>query len=163
MHEAAPCRQRNAAAVERDAGEAEMSAALALEHRGAAIEDEPGRATRANQLRPIRQTQQAGTIDAGRQRQWRLYARGFIDGALQGFRLIVGTAGPHAVLRGVTPERGRQRCRARDIRRCRQRAGNAGGGSSHQVAAVDVHDRVFREARCAPMLPEVTQKSGRAG
>src|SRR5207245_1166132 len=51
MDQAAPCRQRNAAAVERDAGKADAASAFAQEHRGAAIENELGRSAHADQLR----------------------------------------------------------------------------------------------------------------
>ena len=105
MHQAAPGRQRNAAAVERDAGEADVPGAFALQHRGAAVEDEFCRAAHADQLRAVLQAKHAGAIDAGRQRQRHLRARGFIDRALQDPGLVVGTAGPHAILRGVAPER----------------------------------------------------------
>ena len=147
MHEAAPGRQRNAAAVERDVGEADAAGAFAWKHRRAAVEDELGRAAHADQLRAVLQTKHSGAIDARRQRQRHLRARGFVDRALQRPGLIVGTAGPHAILRGVAPERRCQRRRARGIRRHRERAGNAGSGGSDQMAAVDVHDRVFRGTR----------------
>ena len=83
MHQAAPLRQRNAAAVEGDAGQADTVGAFALQHRGAAAEDELGRAAHADQLRAALQAQHAGAIDARRQRQRHLRARGFVDGALQ--------------------------------------------------------------------------------
>ena len=153
MHEAAPGRQRNAAAVERDAGEADAAGAFALKHRGAAVEDEFCRAAHADELRAVLQAQQSGAIDAGRQRQRHLRARRFVDRALQSSGLVVGTAGPHAILRGVAPERRGQRRRARGIRRHRERAGNAGSGSSDQMAAIDVHDRVFRGARWRVRMP----------
>ena len=130
MHQAAPRRQRNAAAVERDAGQADAAGAFALQHRRAAVEDEPGRAAHADQLRAAWQAQHAGAIDAGRQRQRHLRARGLVDRALQGAGLVVGAAGPHAILRGVAPERRGRRRRARGVRRHRQRAGDAGGGSA---------------------------------
>ena len=107
MHQAAPRRQRNAAAVERDAGKADAAGAFALQHRGAAGEDELGRAAHADQLRAVLQAKHAGAVDAGRQRQRHLRARGFVDGALQRAGLIVGAAGPHAILRGVAAERAR--------------------------------------------------------
>ena len=128
MHQAAPRRQRNAAAVERDVGEADAAGAFARKHRCAAVEDEPGRAAHADQLRAVLQTKHAGAIDARRQRQRHLRARGLIDRALQNLGLIVGAAGADAILRGVAPERGGERRRARGVRRHRQRARSAGGG-----------------------------------
>ncbi len=72
----------------------------------------------------------------------RLMIRFRIDGALQGPGLIVGTAGPHAILGGVAADRRSRWCRARRIRRHRQRPGNASGGYPDEMAAIDVHDRV---------------------
>ena len=95
-------------------------------------------------MRAVLQPKHAGAIDAGRQRQRHLRARGVIDRALQGPGLIVGAAGVDAILRGVAPERRGQRRRARGVGRHRQRAGNAGGGGSDQMAAIDVHGRVSR-------------------
>ena len=93
-----------------------LVSAFALKHRGAAVEDEFGRAAHADQLRAVLQAQHAGAIDARRQRQRHLRPRGLIDRALQDPGLVVGTAGPHAILRGVAPERRGQRRRARGIR-----------------------------------------------
>ena len=128
MHEAAPRRQRNAAAVERDAGKSDMSFALALQHRGATVENEFGRAAHADELRAALQAKQAGAVDTRRQRQRRLRARRIVDRALQLLGLVVGAAGPHAILRDVAAERGDERRRARSIwrhrrarRRCRRR------------------------------------------
>ncbi len=148
MDQAAPRRQCNAAAVEREVGDADAAGAFALNHRGAAVENQPGGAAHADQLRAVLQPQHAGAIDAGRQRQRHLCPRGFVDGALQSPRLVVGAAGPHAILRGVASERRGQRCCARGVRRHRKRAGNAGHGCSDQMAAIEVHDRVFPEG-CA--------------
>ena len=117
-----------------------LACAFALQHRGAAVENEFGRAAHADELRAALQAQHAGAVDARRQRQRHLRARGLVDRALQVFGLIVGTAGTHAVLRDVAAERGGERCRARGIRRHRKRAGDAGGGDSDEMAAVDVHD-----------------------
>ena len=50
---------------------------------------------------PLCKAQHAGAIDARRQRQRHLRARGFVDRALQFCGLIVGTAGAHAILRDV--------------------------------------------------------------
>ena len=83
MHQAAPLRQRNAAAIERDAGQADAVGAFALQHRSAAVEHEFGRAAHADQLRAALKAQHAGAIDARRQRQRHLRARGLVDGALQ--------------------------------------------------------------------------------
>ena len=149
MHQAAPRRQRNAAAIQRDAGEADAAGAFALKHRRAAAENEPGRAAHADQLRAVLQAKQPGAIDARRQRQRHLRARGIVDRPLQHSGLVFGAAGTHAILRGVAPERRGQRRRARGIRRHRQRAGNAGGGCSDEMAAIDVHDRVSGGGVCA--------------
>ena len=92
MHQAAPRRQRNAAAVERDTGQADAVGAFAQKHRGAAVEHEFGRAAHADQLRSALQAQHAGAIDARRQRQRHLRARGLVDRALQVSGLVVGTA-----------------------------------------------------------------------
>jgi hypothetical protein len=104
MHKAAPGRQRDAAAIQRDAGEADMAGAFALEHRGATVEDEFCRAAYADQLRAVLQAQHTCAIDSRRQRQRHLRSRRFIDRALQDSGLVVGTAGPHAILRSVAPE-----------------------------------------------------------
>ncbi len=142
MHEAAPRRQRNAAAVQRDVGEADAGRAFALKHRRAAVKDQSGRAAHADQLRAVLQAQHSGAIDARRQRQRHLRPRGLVDRALQSSGLIVGAAGPDAILRGVAPERRGQRCGARGIGRHRQRAGRAGHGCSDEMAAIEVHGRV---------------------
>ena len=113
MHQAAPLRQRNAAAIEGDAGQADAVGAFALQHRSAAAEHEFGRAAHADQLRAVRKPQHAGAIDARRQRQRHLRARGLVDRALQFCGLVVGTAGTHAILRDVAAERGGERRRAR--------------------------------------------------
>ena len=143
MHEAAPLRQGNVAAVQCEAGEADMGCAFALKHRGAAGEDELGRAAHADQLRAVLQAELAGAVDAGRQRQRHLRARRLVDGALQVFGLVIRTAGPYAILRGVAAERGGEGSGARRLRRHRERARGTGGGSSNEMAAVDVHGRVF--------------------
>ena len=62
-----------------------LAGAFALQHRGAAVEDELGRAAHADQLRAALQAKHAGAIDARRQRQRHLRARGFVDRALQDF------------------------------------------------------------------------------
>ena len=147
VHEAAPLRQRNVAAIERDAGEADTAGAFAQEHGSAAAEDEFGRAAHADELRAAREAKHAGAVDAWRQRQRHLRTRGLVDGALEAAGLVVGAAGPHAILRGVAAERGGERRCARRLGRHRQRAGNSGGRGSHEMAAVDVHDRGFPAAR----------------
>src|ERR1043165_717887 len=63
VHETAPLRQRNAAAVEGDAGQADIVGTFALQHRGTAIEYEPGHAAYADELRAALQAKHAGTID----------------------------------------------------------------------------------------------------
>ena len=92
MHQAAPCRQGNAAAVERDTGQADAVGAFAQKHRSAAIEHKFGRAANADQLRSALQVQHAGAVDTRRQRQRHLRARGLVDRALQILGLVVGTA-----------------------------------------------------------------------
>ncbi len=139
MHEAAPCRQRDAAAIQRDIGEADAASAFALKHRCAAVEDEFGRAAHPDELRAGLQAEHPGAIYARRQRQRNLRPRGVVDGALQNLCLIVRAAGPDAILRNVAPERRCPRCRARGFRRDRERAGYASGGCSNQMAAYDVH------------------------
>ncbi len=151
MDQTAPGRQRNAAAVDREVGDADTVGAFALKHRGAAGENKPGGAAHAHQLRAVLQAKHAGAIDARRQCQRHLRPRRLIDGALQSPRLIVGAAGPDAILRSVASERGGRRRRARGIRRHGKRAGNAGHGCSYEMAPIEVHGRVFpaaaREAR----------------
>jgi len=123
VHEAAPLRQGNAAAVEHETGQADVACAFAQKHRGAAVENEFCRATYAYELRAVLQPKQPGAVDARRQRQWHLGARSFIDRALQIFGLILRAAGTHAILRGIAAERGSERRGARGFRRQRQRAG----------------------------------------
>jgi hypothetical protein len=108
-----PRRQWDVAALERDAGKAEAAGPFALQHRGAAVKDEFGRAAYADQLRAALQTKQSGAVDAWRQHQRHLRACGFVDRALQIPGLVVGTAGPRAILRDIAAERGGERCRAR--------------------------------------------------
>ena len=83
MDQPAPRRQRNAAAVEGEAGQADAVGAFALEHRSAAGEDEFGRAAHADQLGAVLQPQHAGAIDAGWQRQRHLCPRSLVDRALE--------------------------------------------------------------------------------
>src|SRR6185437_3756929 len=83
------------------------------------------------------------TIDARRQRKRHLRACGFVDRALQRLGLVVRTAGPDAILRGIAPERGGEGSRARGIGRHRQRAGRAADGCPDEMAAIDVHGCVF--------------------
>jgi hypothetical protein len=85
------------------------------------------------------QAEHAGAIDARRQRQRRLRARGFVDRALQFGGLIVGAAGTHAILRDVAAERGDEGRRARWLRRNGKRAGDTGGGCSNEMTAVHGH------------------------
>ena len=134
--------------------EADAAGAFARQHRRAAVEDEPGRAAHADQLRAVLQAKHPGAIDARRQRQRHLRARGFVDRALQGSGLVVGAAGPDAILRGIAPERRGERRRARGIRRHRQRAGHAADGCSDEMAAIDVHDRVFLRGRASTRVPQ---------
>jgi len=92
-----------------------------------------------------------------------LRPRRLVDRALQNLGLIVGTAGPHAILRGVAPKRRGHRCCPRGIRRHRQRPGKTGGGCSDEMAAIDVHDRVSgRRSSRASARFGVTQKYGGA-
>src|SRR6266567_3330118 len=49
-NQAAPRRKRDAAAIERDVGEADMAGAFALKHRRAARKHKPGRAANPDQL-----------------------------------------------------------------------------------------------------------------
>ena len=97
------------------------------------VKDNLGRAAHADELRAALEAQHAGAVDTRRQRQRHLRARRLIDGALQIAGLVVGAAGPHAILGDVAAKRGGQRCGARRFRRHRERAGNAGGGSPNQV------------------------------
>ena len=138
MHETAALGQGDAAAIEREAGQADAVGAFTLQHRGAAAEHEFGRAAHPDQLRAASEAKHAGAIDTGRQRQRHLRARGFIDRALKVFGLIVGTAGADAILRDVAAKRRGRRRRARGIGRHRQRAGDA-GGRSYETAAIHVH------------------------
>ena len=115
MHQATPRRQRNLAAIERDAAKPDMAFALALQHRGAAVENQPGRAAHADELGTALQAKHSSTVDARRQCQRRLCPRRIIDRALQIPGLVVGAAGPHAILRDVAAQRGDERRRARSI------------------------------------------------
>ena len=139
MHEAAPRRQLDAAAVQRDVGQPDAACAFARKHRRAAGEDKFGRAAHADQLAAAGEPQQTGAVDTGRQCERHLRAGGLVDRALQRAGLVVRAAGPHAILRGVAPERRGRRRRARGIGRHRQRAGNAGRGGPDQMPAIDVH------------------------
>jgi hypothetical protein len=114
-------------------------------------------------LRAVLQAKHSGAIDARRQRQRHLGASRFIDRALQRLGLIVGTAGPHTVLRGVATERRGERCRARGVRRHRHRAGHAGRRCCNEMAAIDVHDRIFPRTGLRRVHDFwVTQKCGEA-
>jgi hypothetical protein len=104
MDQAAPGRQCNTAAVERDAVKTDAAGAFARQHRGTAVEDEFCRAAHADQLRAAFQAQHSGAIDAARQREGSLRARGFIDRTLQRACLVVGAAGSDAILRDVAAE-----------------------------------------------------------
>jgi len=111
MHQAAPHRQSNAGAIQREVGKTNAVGAFALKHRRAAGEHEPGRAAHADQLGAALQAKHPGAIDARRQRQRHLRAGGIVDRPLQDLGLVVGTAGPDAIMRGVAPERrGQRRC-----------------------------------------------------
>src|SRR6202043_3081480 len=55
VQQAAPRRQWNAAAVEGDVGKPDAAGAFAQKHRRAAVENEPGRAAHADQLRAVLQ------------------------------------------------------------------------------------------------------------
>src|ERR1700682_3160057 len=105
MHQAAPHRQSNASAIQREVGKTNAVGAFALKHRRTAGEYEPGRAAHADQLGAALQAKHPGTIDARRQRQRHLRAGGIVDRPLQDLGLVVGTAGPDAIMRGVAPER----------------------------------------------------------
>ena len=128
-----PDKQRNAAAVQRDTGEADACRALALQNRRAAGEDEFCRAANADELRAALQPKHPAAIDARRQGKRALRARSLVDRALQGPGLVVGTAGPHAILRDIAAERGSRRRSTRGLRRHRKRAG---GACSNEMAAV---------------------------
>ena len=80
-------------------------------------------ATHAEELSAASEPQLPGTIDAGRQRQRDLGAGGLVDGALQGFGLIVRAAGTHAILGSIAPERGDRLSGARCLRRPGERRG----------------------------------------
>ena len=161
MHEAAPGRQRNAAAIKSDVDEAYVARAFAGQHRRPAVENQFCGAAHADQLGAVLQPKHPGAIDARRQRQRDLRPRGIVDRALQGFGLIVGAAGPDAILRGVAPERRGQRRRPRGVGGQRNCAGYACGGGSDEMAAIDVHDRVFLRIRSKRVCRiGVTQKCG---
>ncbi len=63
-------------------------------------------AAHADQLAAGREPQQPGAVDAGRERQRHLRARGIVDRTLQVAGLVVGAAGADAILRDVAAERG---------------------------------------------------------
>src|SRR5581483_4092756 len=158
IDEPVPGGQGKVAAVEREAGEPDMARAFAQDHCAAAGEDELRRAAHADELRAVGQIERAGAVDTGRQRQRHAGARGFVDGALQAAGLVLGTARPHAILRGVAPERARELRRARSLGRGGEGAGKSGGGGSDEMAAIEVHDRLSARLR----YKEVAQKCGPA-
>ncbi len=104
MDEAAPCRQRNIAAIEGKAHQDDAAGAFGLQQRGAAVERQPAGAADADQLAAGRKPQQPAAVDAGRERQRHLCARGVVDRALQIAGLVVGAAGADAILRDIAAE-----------------------------------------------------------
>src|SRR5262249_10287876 len=80
VDEAAARRERNAAAVEGDAGEADRAGAFAEDHRRTTGEDKFRRTAHAHELRAVLQPQQPGAVHAGRECQWYLRARSVVDG-----------------------------------------------------------------------------------
>ena len=124
VHEAAPLGERHAGSVERESRERQCISAAGRDERGAAGEHEAGGAAHADELRPRRQVQVAGTIDARAECQRHPPGRGLVDGCLQGARLIVGAAGAHAQMARIDPER-RARSRGGAPR------GERIGGGSH--------------------------------
>src|SRR5205807_7317968 len=85
-----------------------------------------------------RQLQIAGPVDAGRDRERRVGARGRIDGGLQHAALVLAAAGAQAEMRRVEPERSERRSGSGGEG---GRGGCAGRNSAEpeQMAAVDVH------------------------
>ena len=125
----------------------DAAGAFGLQQRGTAVEHQPAGAAHADQLAAGRQSQQPGAVDPGRERERHLRARGVIDRALQVAGLVLGAAGANAVVRDVAAERACGLRGRRSVRRQRKRAGDAGGGCSDQMTAVDVHGHGPRNIR----------------
>ena len=163
MNKSAPVGELDAGTIKREAGEGDAACTFASYKRRATCKLQDCCTAHTDKLAAVRQSQCAGAIGARRQRQRHLRAGGRIDGALEHFRLIVGTVWPHAVLRGVASERRCKGSRARRLRRSRQRTCcRTGGGGVDEAAAADIHavlDLTASRKRCRSGSSETHSKT----